>query len=160
MSSESTPQSASTSFQIVLGALRHGDVDAWQEILRRYSARLIALARSRLFDPQLRQKLDPEDVVQSVWRTFYRRHQHKTFEVANWDALWGLLVTLTVYRVCRWNEHYQAQKRSLEREVPLHSPRANQQDDSSPEALLTDAAPSPLEVLQLADLVQEKLATL
>jgi RNA polymerase sigma-70 factor (ECF subfamily) len=158
-----TPSSeaATTSFQVILAALRHGDYDAWREVLERYSERLVSLARSRLFDARLRQKVDPEDVAQSVWRTFFRRARAGEFTLASWDALWGLLVKFTVFRVCKWDQHYNAAKRSLDLEVPLVPAEGRgPADRPSAAAAVADPLPTPLEVLQLVETVQEKLAAL
>jgi DNA-directed RNA polymerase specialized sigma24 family protein len=152
------PADADDSFQVVLLALHHGDDAAWQEVLSRYSMRLVALARSRLFDPRLRQKLDPEDVVQSVWRTFYRRHRDKPFPVASWDALWGLLMTLTVHRICKWDQYFNTQKRALDRETPLAPPTGEDRDPAAPP--LIDPNPTPAEVAQFTEMIQERLASL
>jgi RNA polymerase sigma-70 factor (ECF subfamily) len=151
----------SASFRVIVEALRHGEDAAWREVLRRYSSRLVGLARSRLFDARLRQKLDPEDVVQSVWRTFHRRHRLHAFDLGSWDDLWGLLITLTVHRVCKWNEHFQALKRSLDRETPLELPHGDaEKDRPSPASELVARTPTPEEVAQLGELVSEKLAAM
>ena len=48
------------------------------------------------FSWQTRQKVDPEDVVQSAFRSFFTRQAAGQFDVASWDDLWGLLVVITV----------------------------------------------------------------
>ena len=63
------------SFDDVITRLRDGDSEAATEIFHRFAARLIALARTRL-DSRVRQKVDPEDVVQSVFRSFFIRQDH------------------------------------------------------------------------------------
>jgi DNA-directed RNA polymerase specialized sigma24 family protein len=49
------------------------DEQAARENFDRFARRLIGLARTRL-DRRIRQKIDPEDVVQSVFRSFFTRH--------------------------------------------------------------------------------------
>ena len=49
---------------------RAGDQQAATELFSRYANRLIALARKRLSD-KLAGHIDPEDVVQSVYRSFF-----------------------------------------------------------------------------------------
>ena len=51
------------SFDDLMARLRAGDADAARSVFERYTERLIALARSRL-GKRLRQKVDPEDVLQ------------------------------------------------------------------------------------------------
>src|SRR5262245_18476432 len=67
--------------------LRDGDQGAATVVFRRFASRLIALARREL-DTRLRRKLDPEDVVQSVYRSFFGRYQAGQFDLATWDDLW------------------------------------------------------------------------
>ena len=112
------PPETERSFQVLLEALRHKDEDAWKAVTGRYTERLIWKARQRL-DSRLRPKLSGKDVVQSVYRTFLRRHQEKPFALGSWDQLWGLLVTLTVRKCYYWWDYYAAQRRDLSREVPL-----------------------------------------
>src|SRR5262245_58097585 len=49
---------------------RAGDQQAAAELFRRYASRLIALAQSRL-SASMASRVDPEDVVQSVYRSFF-----------------------------------------------------------------------------------------
>jgi len=65
---------ASDSFQDLIARLTAGEDAAATALFRRYGQRLIALARTRL-DEAARRKLDPEDVVQSVFRSFFTRHR-------------------------------------------------------------------------------------
>ena len=86
---------AEPSSQILLEQLRAGDGRAADAIFHRFARRLVGMARGRL-DGRLRQKVDPEDVVQSVFRSFFDRSARGEFDFANWEAVWGLLVLLTV----------------------------------------------------------------
>ena len=55
---------------VLLERFRGGDDLAAAEIFDRYFQRLTALARSRL-SPRLAQRTDPEDIVLSVYRSFF-----------------------------------------------------------------------------------------
>ena len=57
--------------------------------------RLLTLARSHL-DRRIRVLQDEEDVVQSMGRSFFRRLRRGDFDLADRDALWALLVTITL----------------------------------------------------------------
>src|SRR4029079_10554541 len=74
------------SFVELAGRLRAGDEGAAAEVFRRFAGRLIALAHTEL-DARLRRKVDPEDIVQSVYRSFFTRHRAGHFDLATWDAL-------------------------------------------------------------------------
>ncbi len=67
-----------TTFDDLMARLNDGDDEAAAEIFNRFVRRLIFLARSRL-NAQVRQKEDPEDVVQSVFRSFFTRQVEGQF---------------------------------------------------------------------------------
>lgn len=60
------------SLAVMWERLRHGDIAAATRIFQQFAGRLIGLARLRL-DAQVRQKVDPKDVLPSVWKSFFRR---------------------------------------------------------------------------------------
>jgi RNA polymerase sigma-70 factor (ECF subfamily) len=133
------------SFAALMRGLRRGEPDAAAEVLRRFAGRLIALARARL-DGRLRQKVDPEDMLQSVCRTFFRRHAEGQLAFGGWDDLWGLLTVITLRKCGRWREHFQTEGRDAGREVPADSGLA-----------LLDREPDPAEAVQLTDEVEALL---
>src|SRR5690242_9456367 len=63
-----TPVASEPSFADLMARLRAGDDAAAAALFQRFATRLIALARGRL-DGLVRRKVDPEDVVQSVFRS-------------------------------------------------------------------------------------------
>jgi RNA polymerase sigma-70 factor (ECF subfamily) len=105
------------SFADVIGRLRAGDDAAARDLFGRFAGRLIALARSRL-DARLRRKVDAEDVVQSVFKSFFRRQADEPFDVGGWDSLWSLLTVLTVRKCANQAQRYRRHGRDLGREVP------------------------------------------
>ena len=56
----------------LLRRLQHGQADASTELYLRYAKRLLMLAAAQS-SPDLARRVDPEDIVQSVFRTFFRR---------------------------------------------------------------------------------------
>jgi len=60
------------SFAEFLARLHGGDDAAAQELFGRFAHQLIALAL-RHINAGLRHKVDPEDVVQSMYKSFFRR---------------------------------------------------------------------------------------
>jgi RNA polymerase sigma-70 factor (ECF subfamily) len=87
-------------FAELMARLSQGDEAAAVQIFQRYAQRLIALARDRL-GQVLRQKVDPEDVMQSVFKSFFARHADGQYKLDSWDSLWALLTTITL-RKCGW----------------------------------------------------------
>jgi RNA polymerase sigma-70 factor (ECF subfamily) len=112
-------QSGSHSFAALIGRLKAGDADAAAVIYERYARRLIALAQGKLAS-RLRAKVDPEDVVQTVFGTFFHRIAQREFDLAGEDALWALLATITARECGRCRDHFFARKRGGEqRETPI-----------------------------------------
>jgi RNA polymerase sigma-70 factor (ECF subfamily) len=143
---------AASSFHDLLAQLRRGDNAAAAAIFERYRRRLIGLARQQL-DGRLQRKMDPEDVVQSVFRTIFRRLADGEFELGDWDSLWGLLTCVTVRKCGRWKKHFQAQTRDVHREA---DPPARAKDSGSGWEFL-DREPTPEEVVVLGETVQQVL---
>ena len=82
--------------------LRGGDEAASAEVFDRFIARLLALAEGRLH-PLLCSRLDPDDVVQSVFRTFFRRCAEGQFTLLSWDNVWQVLASITARKCARHN---------------------------------------------------------
>ena len=107
--------SPKSSFQDLLSQLQAGDEVAAAKIYQRYARLLIGMARGHL-DTLIRQKVDAEDVVQSVYRSFFHRFGLGEYELENWQSLWGLLISITLRKCGRQIEYFHAQKRDVRRE--------------------------------------------
>ena len=105
-----------SSLEAVMSRLRDGDPAAAALIFHRFVHRLTALA-SRQFDARFRSKADPEDVVQSVYRSFFLRDERTPFDLADWDSLWALLATITVYKCLDKRSYWLAARRDVGREA-------------------------------------------
>src|SRR5262249_21648960 len=112
-----TPRSRtmSNSFAEFLGRLKTQDDAASREVFERFARRLIALAY-RQFHPAIRHKVDPEDVVQSAYKSFFRRYGKGTLQVGSWDSLWGLLTVITLRKCSDRVAYHRAQCRDAGRE--------------------------------------------
>ena len=64
--------------QALIDLWRQGDQDAARRIVDRYIDRLLPLARRHL-SQRLASRIDPEDIVQSVFRTFFSRLKEGQF---------------------------------------------------------------------------------
>ena len=131
------------SFQRFSDQLQRGYRDgAARVVFSRYVDRLVALARSRL-DRQIRQKEDPEDVVQSVFRSFFAHQDAGEFRLTGWDSLWALLAMLAVRKCARRRERWRSKKRAVDREIQVGaacSVSASEWDIIGAEPLPEDAA--------------------
>jgi RNA polymerase sigma-70 factor (ECF subfamily) len=140
------------SFQLMIGRLRAGDDAAAGEVVARFSLRLAGLARSRM-NGQLRQKIDADDVLQSVFKSFFVRHADGQFEPTGWDSLWTLLSVIAVRKCCTHWKYYQADRRNVGREAPI-------EDDSSATWEPFDREPTPDEAAAAADTVEQLMRSL
>src|SRR5262245_34099594 len=99
----------------LLDRWRAGDQQAAAELFRRYADRLIALARSRL-SRKLAQRVDPEDVVQSAYRSFFADTRAGRYALERGGDLWQLLVAITLHKLQLQVKKNNRQKRAVERE--------------------------------------------
>ena len=139
-----------TSFEELLGRLRKRDNAAATHVFNRFQRRLIILAYSHL-DKRLLPKIDPEDVVQSVFQTVFNRLADGQFDLGDWDSLWGLLTRITVRKCEKWRDHFHTHGRDVDREVLL-PPAAG---ECEPGWEFIDREPTPAEALALAEAVQQ-----
>src|SRR5437588_6753986 len=79
----------------VVEQVQEGDPRGAEAVFHRYALRLAALAEGHL-SRRLAGRVGGEDVVQSVFRTFFRRCARGEFRVDSPGQLWRLLVTLTL----------------------------------------------------------------
>src|SRR5262245_32841138 len=98
------------SFDDLIRLLRSRDKDATAEVFKKYAHRLIGLARTRL-DQRLQGKVGPEDVVQSVFRSFFVRVGHSPWQLESEDSLWAILVAMTVRKCGRKANFFLRKKR-------------------------------------------------
>jgi len=124
---------------------REGDERAADDLFHRYVDRLLALARSRLSE-KLAARFDPEDVVQSAYRSFFDKAKNGRFALERSGDLWRLLAAITINKLNHQIERNTAAKRGIDQEQGASS-WLGQLD--LVEAVTGD--PSPSEVVALAD---------
>jgi RNA polymerase sigma-70 factor, ECF subfamily len=139
---------AEDTFAGLMARLRSGEDAAAREVFARYAGRLVGLAR-RQFGPLLARKVDPEDVVQSAYKSFFVRHRDGRLEVENPDGLWKLLTLITLRKCADRAEYFRAGRRDAAREVGAAA-------DGRPEPWLAalDREPAPDEAAILAETVE------
>jgi len=89
---------------------RKGDQNAARQIVERYVDRLVTLARRRL-SQRLASRVDPEDIVQSAFRSFFARAREGRFVFAEQDDVCKLLVRITLHKTLRQVAFHKAAKR-------------------------------------------------
>lgn len=98
-----------------LSGVLSGEPGSQHEVVHRYTQRLLGLARRQL--PQrLRQRVDPEDVVQSVYRSFFRRLNEGCFTFEDSHDLWRLLAAMTFHKARNAIKFHQRRRRDIRRE--------------------------------------------
>jgi RNA polymerase sigma-70 factor (ECF subfamily) len=138
-------------FTELMGRLRNGDAHAARTVFDRFARRLVGLAATRL-PPALSAKVDPEDLIQSVFRSFFLRHADGRLDPENWDDLWTLLTVLTVRKCGHKVNYFRAGRRDVRREAPPQ--RAS---DSAPDWDAAAPDPTPSEAALLAETLQQVL---
>lgn len=101
-----------TTDQSLLQRFRGGEDDAATQLYLRYAARLRSLA-SKQTGNDLAARVDPEDIVQSVFRTFFRRAAAGEYEVPAGDDLWKLFLVIGLNKVRAVASHHRANKRDV-----------------------------------------------
>lgn len=81
----------------------------------RFSERLLKLASAKM-SPRLARRLDAEDIVQSVFESFFRRHRDQQFEFENVNDVWRLLAAMTYRKTVQAARHHTRQQRDINRE--------------------------------------------
>lgn len=105
---------ASATDHSLVRRLRSGEEDAATQLYLRYARRLHSLAAAQT-SPQLKTRFDEEDVVQSVFRTFFRRVTVGLYNVPPGEELWHLLLVLALNKIRKLATHHQAKKRDVRR---------------------------------------------
>ena len=148
--------SPNDSFAVLMVRLRTGEDAAAREVFVRFAARLAGLARRHL-DARVGAKVDPEDVVQSAYKSFFLRQRDGTLDVGTWDGLWGLLTMITLRKCADRAAYYRAEKRDVARETSTGSA-----DDSTPGVvdMALDREPQPDEAAALAETVEALFRTI
>ena len=129
---------------------REGDQNAAEEMFRRYAERLRALARSRL-SARLARHVDPDDVVQSAYRSFFTAARDGRYALRRSGDLWRLLAAITLHKLRRQVERHTARKRAGARE--RHFGGDNGFCGLPAEALARE--PTPQEAAALADTLEQ-----
>jgi len=134
----------------LLRRFRSGEEDAATRLYLRYARRLEALARAQS-GAALAARLDPEDIVQSVFRTFFRRASAGQYDIPEGEELWKLFLVIALNKIRALGAYHRAAKRDA-----AATCSAGQAGEAFDTAARDDEAP--LRLLQLV--IEELLAEL
>lgn len=114
--------------------LHGGDRGAATAIYVRYAERLLNVAQ-RNTPVDLRGRFDPEDVVQSVFRTFFRRAASGAYAVPEGEELWKLFLVIALNKIRRLGAFHRSAKRDIGKTAVLEAPVAESTEPTSEDSL-------------------------
>lgn len=109
-----TPESRPSSDQSLLRRFRRGDQDGATQLYLRYAPRVRALVKSKT-SPDLARRVDADDLVQSVFRSFFQGVTHGYYDVPAGEELWKLFVVIALNKIRTKGSYFRAAKRDMRR---------------------------------------------
>jgi RNA polymerase sigma factor (sigma-70 family) len=110
----SPPDEGPDSDRALLERFQHGDREAAALLYERYADRLRSLTR-RKSSAALASRLDPDDIVQSVFRNFFHAAQEGGYDVPPGEDLWKLLLVIALNKIRARGTFHRAAKRDVRR---------------------------------------------
>src|SRR5260370_24947468 len=102
--------SADLSDHSLVQSFKLGSQEAATLLYRRYANRLRALARSKC-SPDLAVRVDADDIVQCVFRSFFQAVSRGAYDVPPGEQLWKVLTVITRNRIrSEWPLHPSAKR--------------------------------------------------
>ena len=129
----------STLTRLIIG-LRSGNPNDVTDFWNHYGPMMTRMAEKNLA-AGVKRRVGADDVVQSVYRTFFRRLNDGGLELLDWESLWALLARIAVRRTRHHARQAATAKRSQDRETPL-----------TPEIELFDQVPGPESLMMTEEL--------
>src|SRR5262245_33845834 len=105
------PDEAPSDHSLLL-RFRRGQDDGPTLLYLRYAERLRALAASQSA-PGLSTRVDPDDIVQSVFRTFFRRAAEGQYDVPEGEEIWKLLLVIALNKIRAVGAYHRAAMRDV-----------------------------------------------
>jgi RNA polymerase sigma-70 factor (ECF subfamily) len=96
----------------LLRRLREGQPDAATQLFDRYASKILALASAYL-GKDLVPRFDAEDILQSVFRTFFRRAGQGEYDLPDGNNLWKLLFVIGLNKIRSKGAHHRADMRDV-----------------------------------------------
>jgi RNA polymerase sigma-70 factor (ECF subfamily) len=111
--SESSASGPSTDHSLIR-RYQSGSQDAATELYRRYADRLRGLARAQL-SADLAKQVEIDDIVQSVFGSFFRGVNNALYDAPAGEDLWKLLLVIAVHKIRNKGVFHRAAKRDARR---------------------------------------------
>jgi RNA polymerase sigma-70 factor, ECF subfamily len=109
-----------------------GEQEAATTLYLRYANQLRALA-ARQSSPALAARVDPDDIVQSVFRTFFRRVVKDQYEVPRGEDLWKLFLVVALNKIRNAACFHNAARRDVRQTIGLAAFPGDVQTPTAPD---------------------------
>jgi RNA polymerase sigma-70 factor (ECF subfamily) len=142
----------------LLRRLRGGCQDAATTLYLRYAHRLRALVKSQC-STALARRVEPDDIVQSVFHRFFKRVCQGHYDVPQGEELWGLFLVMALNKIRSEETFHRADKRNLQltQAIPADLPDTTRHQDDASYALLQGTL---MEVLDQLPVSQRQMVEL
>ena len=109
---EGNCEAPSATDRSLLRAITAGSDEAAAKLYRRYAQRLRALARAQS-SHELARREDADDIVQSVFGSFFRAASQGLYDIPAGDDLWKLFVVIAMNKIRAKGNFHRAAKRDV-----------------------------------------------
>jgi RNA polymerase sigma-70 factor (ECF subfamily) len=92
--------------------VRQGNQDAAELLYRRYAQRLLTLVQARQL-PDVASRVDSDDIVQSVFGSFFRGVSRGMYDAPKGEDLWHLFLVITLNKIRAKGVFHRAAKRDV-----------------------------------------------
>ncbi len=120
----------------LLSQLEAGHEEAATVLYHRYAERLLRLTAKRSTG-KLSSRVEAEDIVQSVFRTFFRRASTGHYHLPEGEEIWKLFLVISLNKIRKKAEFHRAAKRDVQRTHSIGEQQLASQDDPSQVLQLT-----------------------
>jgi RNA polymerase sigma-70 factor (ECF subfamily) len=104
----------------LLKHFQQGNEDAATSLYLRYVKRVRALARNQC-SPELARCVDLDDLVQSVFGSFFRGVRKGRYDVPDGEELWRLFLVIAINKIRARAAYHHAAKRDVRRAANAHA---------------------------------------
>jgi RNA polymerase sigma-70 factor, ECF subfamily len=154
------PSDRSLSDRSLLRRLRGGCQDAATALYIRYAHRLRALVKAQC-STALARRVEPDDIVQSVFHRFFKRVCQGHYDVPDSEELWGLFLVMALNKIRSEETYHRADKRNLHltQSIPEDLPDTARPRDAASYAVLSGTLAEVLDGLprQQRDMVELRI---